>query len=35
VTRPFSLARVMANREYRSVIGLVAGMAILYWRSKI
>jgi protein-S-isoprenylcysteine O-methyltransferase Ste14 len=35
VTRPFSLARVMANREYRSVIGLVAGMAILYWRSRM
>lgn len=30
VTRAFSLARVRANREYRAVIGLAAGMAILY-----
>jgi protein-S-isoprenylcysteine O-methyltransferase Ste14 len=35
VNRSFSLARVVANREYRSVIGLVAGMALLYWRSRI
>jgi protein-S-isoprenylcysteine O-methyltransferase Ste14 len=30
VARAFSLARVRANREYRAVLGLVAGMAILY-----
>lgn len=30
VERPFSLARVMSNREYRAVLGLAAGMAILY-----
>jgi len=35
VTRSFSLARVVANREYRSVLGLVAGLAILYWRSRL
>ena len=35
VTRSFSLARVIANREYRSVIGLIAGMALLYWRSRL
>ena len=35
VKRSFSLARVVANREYRSVIGLIAGMALLYWRSRL
>jgi hypothetical protein len=35
VTRSFSLARVVANREYRSMIGLVAGLALLYWRSRM
>ena len=31
--RPFSLARVKANREYRAVIGLVVGCGLLYLRS--
>lgn len=31
--RPFSLARVIANREYRAVIGLVAACGLLYLRS--
>jgi protein-S-isoprenylcysteine O-methyltransferase Ste14 len=35
VRRSFSLARVVANREYRSVFGLIAGMALLYWRSRL
>lgn len=30
VTRAFSLARVRANREYRAILGLAAGMAVLY-----
>jgi protein-S-isoprenylcysteine O-methyltransferase Ste14 len=35
VERPFSLARLRANREYRAVIGVVIGMGILYakWRA--
>jgi protein-S-isoprenylcysteine O-methyltransferase Ste14 len=32
--RPFSLARVKANREYRAVIGLVVGCVLLYLRSR-
>ncbi len=31
--RPFSLARLKANREYRAVIGLVVGCGLLYVRS--
>jgi protein-S-isoprenylcysteine O-methyltransferase Ste14 len=31
--RPFSLARVKANREYRAVVGLVIGCGLLYLRS--
>ena len=34
VSRPFSLDRVKANREYRSALGLIAGFAILYLRSR-
>jgi protein-S-isoprenylcysteine O-methyltransferase Ste14 len=30
--RPFSLARVMANREPRAIAGLAVAWAILYWR---
>ena len=33
VARAFSLARVRANREYRAIIGLIVGMAILYMKS--
>ena len=32
VTRPFSFARVAANKEYRAVIGLAIGLAVLFWR---
>jgi hypothetical protein len=32
VDRPFRVARVMANREYRAVAGLVAGFALLVVR---
>jgi protein-S-isoprenylcysteine O-methyltransferase Ste14 len=32
--RPFSLARAIANREYRAVIGLVAACGLLYLRSR-
>jgi len=35
VTKAFSLERVRANREYRAVIGLAAGMAILYLKSRL
>ena len=35
VTKAFSLERVLANREYRAVIGLAAGMAILYLKSRL
>ncbi len=35
VVRPFSLARVLANREYRAIVGFVAGMALLYARSRM
>lgn len=34
VSKAFSLERVRANREYRAVIGLAAGMAILYLKSR-
>jgi protein-S-isoprenylcysteine O-methyltransferase Ste14 len=34
VTRAFSLARVRSNREYRAVLGLATGMAILYFKSR-
>lgn len=33
--RPFSLARVRANREYRAVIGLILGCGLLYLRSQM
>ena len=33
VSRRFSLARAMANKEYRAVAGLAIGMAILFWRA--
>ena len=33
VARPFSLARARANKEYRAVVGLAIGMAILLWRA--
>ena len=33
VARRFSVERALANKEYRSVIGLVLGMAILYWKA--
>jgi protein-S-isoprenylcysteine O-methyltransferase Ste14 len=32
VVRRFSWTRVMANREYRAVTGLIAAFAYLYWR---
>jgi protein-S-isoprenylcysteine O-methyltransferase Ste14 len=32
--RPFSLARAVANREYRAVIGLIVGCGLLYLRSR-
>jgi protein-S-isoprenylcysteine O-methyltransferase Ste14 len=32
--RPFSLARVIANREYRAVIGLVVACGLLYLRTR-
>lgn len=31
--RRFSLARLMRNREYRALLGLAAGFAVLAWRS--
>ena len=33
VSREFSFARAMANKEYRAVAGLAIGMAILFWRA--
>jgi len=33
ITRAFSLARVIANREYRAIAGLAAAMGILWWRT--
>jgi protein-S-isoprenylcysteine O-methyltransferase Ste14 len=35
VARRFSLARVAANREYRAVVGLALGMAVLWWRMRV
>ena len=32
VSRRFSWARVMANREYRAMTGLLIAFAYLYWR---
>jgi protein-S-isoprenylcysteine O-methyltransferase Ste14 len=32
-TRRFSLERVLANREYRAMLGLAAGMSVLFWRT--
>jgi protein-S-isoprenylcysteine O-methyltransferase Ste14 len=32
VARRFSWARVVGNREYRAVTGLIAAFAYLYWR---
>ena len=32
VRRRFSMARAIANREYRAAAGLVAAFAFLYWR---
>ena len=34
VDRQFSLSRAVANREYRSMTGLAAGMIFLYLRAK-
>lgn len=31
--RRFSLARAMANREYRAVLGLLAALALLGWKT--
>jgi protein-S-isoprenylcysteine O-methyltransferase Ste14 len=33
VARRFSLERVMRNREYRAVLGLVIGFALLWWKA--
>lgn len=33
VTRRFSLARAMKNREYRAVIGLLVVLALLSWKA--
>ena len=35
VTKAFSLDRVRANREYRTVMGFAIGMAILYLKSRL
>ena len=35
VERPFSMARVMANREYRAVAGFLLGAALLVLRMKL
>jgi protein-S-isoprenylcysteine O-methyltransferase Ste14 len=32
--REFSLARAMRNREYRAIVGLLAAIAFLAWRSR-
>jgi protein-S-isoprenylcysteine O-methyltransferase Ste14 len=32
--RRFSIARVMRNREYRAIVGLLAAAAILAWKSR-
>jgi len=31
--RRFSVERVVANREYRAMLGLAAGMSVLFWRT--
>jgi protein-S-isoprenylcysteine O-methyltransferase Ste14 len=31
--RPFSLARAMANREYRAVVGLAVAVLLLAWKA--
>ncbi len=31
--RPFSIARVVANREYRALLGLAAALALLAWKA--
>ncbi len=33
VSRRFSVARAMRNREYRAVIGLAAALALLSWKA--
>lgn len=33
VARGFSLARAMRNREYRAVLGLAVGLAVLAWKA--
>ena len=33
VSRRFSVARVMRNREYRAVLGLLAALALLSWKA--
>jgi protein-S-isoprenylcysteine O-methyltransferase Ste14 len=33
IVRRFSWARVVANREYRAVMGLIAAFLYLYWRA--
>ena len=33
-TRRFSVARVIANREYRAASGLLIGLALLWWRAQ-
>ncbi len=33
VSRRFSVARVMRNREHRAVIGLAAALALLSWKA--
>lgn len=35
VKRSFSFARVRTNEEYRAVLGLVLGLALLYLRSRV
>jgi protein-S-isoprenylcysteine O-methyltransferase Ste14 len=32
-SRRFSVERVVANREYRALLGLAAGMSVLFWRT--
>ena len=33
VSRQFSAARAMKNREYRAVVGLIAVLALLSWKA--
>jgi len=35
VHRAFSLARVRANREYRAIVGVAVGVAMLYLKSRL